>query len=399
MTKEFYKHKRNDCIKWVAVFLAIILLAVGVIAALTQGFKSANAYCWLGHDYDENGICTRCGAEKPLDDIVVDLDSQSGFESTSVNNNGIRLLSAVLPNANVQNVLDQYGNGDNWVLTAEIENDDAANKRMTWSVRWKTAPWGSGNVTDYVTVTPREDGGLVADVQCLADFGMPIEVVVASEADPNCYATCLFDYVERVRGLKIICDKVRVGSYCFSVEYDCSNYTIPSEKNFEADSTYASIGSITSTLQYAYSGDFATKFSGALINGPEFELVSNYGNNKDWKIDILNPSPNWWFHVCPGYPVSLDSDSVEVLGDKGWQRYFAVKKDSSISADEFRQILSEIVKDREDICLFNASIRFTSTYEGKVYSSGRCNIPLYVPTDDLHFGVGDVSISDTHIIV
>lgn len=44
---EFNKHKKSDAVKWVVVFVAIILLAVSVAAAITRGFTTANPWGWL----------------------------------------------------------------------------------------------------------------------------------------------------------------------------------------------------------------------------------------------------------------------------------------------------------------------------------------------------------------
>lgn len=75
MNRDLQKHKQSDCIKWIAVFLAVILLATGVAAALTQGFRDANPYCWFGHKYGDDG-----------NGIVVDADSTfdiNGFTTGS----------------------------------------------------------------------------------------------------------------------------------------------------------------------------------------------------------------------------------------------------------------------------------------------------------------------------
>ena len=41
------KHAKGDRVKWIITFVSIILLAVGVAAALTVGFTNANPYGWL----------------------------------------------------------------------------------------------------------------------------------------------------------------------------------------------------------------------------------------------------------------------------------------------------------------------------------------------------------------
>ena len=45
------RHVKGDRVKWVITFTAIILLAVGVAAALTVGFTNGNPYGWLDERY------------------------------------------------------------------------------------------------------------------------------------------------------------------------------------------------------------------------------------------------------------------------------------------------------------------------------------------------------------
>lgn len=47
MKNELQKHKKSDGVKWFAVFLAVILLAVAITAASTQGFTNWNSYGWF----------------------------------------------------------------------------------------------------------------------------------------------------------------------------------------------------------------------------------------------------------------------------------------------------------------------------------------------------------------
>ena len=82
MYYELRRHKRNDTIKWIAIFLIAILLATAVAAIFTQGFKVADPYCWFSHDYDEDGVCVRCGAEKPVEDEADEADK--GLETAFV---------------------------------------------------------------------------------------------------------------------------------------------------------------------------------------------------------------------------------------------------------------------------------------------------------------------------
>lgn len=47
MRNELQKHKKSDKIKWIATALAVVMLGVGVTAAITKGFKDWNPYGWF----------------------------------------------------------------------------------------------------------------------------------------------------------------------------------------------------------------------------------------------------------------------------------------------------------------------------------------------------------------
>lgn len=59
--KTYRQHVISDGKKWVVVFLAILLIVVAITCYVTDGFTNFNPYCWFGHNYNENGICTNCG--------------------------------------------------------------------------------------------------------------------------------------------------------------------------------------------------------------------------------------------------------------------------------------------------------------------------------------------------
>ena len=90
-----------------------------------------------------------------------------------------------------------------YTLTATV-NENAFNKRVKWSVAWKDAEseWATGKtVTDYVTITPSEEGSLTATATCLKDFGEQIIITVASKVDESVNATCTVDYAQKVKSV------------------------------------------------------------------------------------------------------------------------------------------------------------------------------------------------------
>lgn len=65
-----YSRNKNTA-KWVVTLIAILMLAVAVTAAITQGFKDWNPWGWLDDkeqvcehvDKDNDSICDKCDEE------------------------------------------------------------------------------------------------------------------------------------------------------------------------------------------------------------------------------------------------------------------------------------------------------------------------------------------------
>lgn len=161
MNRELQNHKRSDCIKWIAVFVAVILLATGVAAALTQGFKEANPYCWFGHNWGDDGKCTRCGEIKPVDDEVQESTNRNESIVVEPHNNEIMKLSV----ARIASLAENQKS-----ITATV-NGTISSPKIDWTTEWaETGGSSQGAVTDYVTVTPSSDGATDAIIACLKPF-------------------------------------------------------------------------------------------------------------------------------------------------------------------------------------------------------------------------------------
>lgn len=92
---------------------------------------------------------------------------------------------------------------DAYTLTATVYPENASNKALDWSVSFVNASssWATGKtVTDYVTVTPTSDGALTATVENLGAFGEQIQVKATSRDNPDAYATCTVEYLQRTTG-------------------------------------------------------------------------------------------------------------------------------------------------------------------------------------------------------
>lgn len=77
---ELNKHKKSDAVKWVLVFVAIILLAVSVAAAITQGFTTANPWGWL----DKSISKTTSSKQFIENEVTASPTSVATFESEQI---------------------------------------------------------------------------------------------------------------------------------------------------------------------------------------------------------------------------------------------------------------------------------------------------------------------------
>lgn len=86
-------------------------------------------------------------------------------------------------------------------VKATITPNTAANKEVDWTVDWVNgaSAWASGKVaSEYLSVTPAEDGALTATVVCQKAFGEQIAIKVTSRENAEKTATCIVDYLGRI---------------------------------------------------------------------------------------------------------------------------------------------------------------------------------------------------------
>lgn len=108
-----------------------------------------------------------------------------------------------------------------YTLTATITPEEATNKAVDWTVEWydtKSSTWDDDkDVTDYVTITPTEDGSLTATAQNLQAFAVQIKIVVTSRDNPAAYAECVCDYAQKLQDVSVMVE----------APGDTSNYLTP----------------------------------------------------------------------------------------------------------------------------------------------------------------------------
>lgn len=188
-----------------ALGLAIVMILVVIIGAVCA---IGVAKCWFGHEYGEDGICVKCGAEKPVEEPPAeDPDEDGGLEvDPEAQARGMRLASVRIPRPQFAEEGISPLAESAQQLTATVTPADATNKEVDWSIEWNNASstWAKGKtVTDYVTVTPTADGALTANVACLQPFAEKIVIRVAVRTDTALYAEAVVDYEKRILGFDL----------------------------------------------------------------------------------------------------------------------------------------------------------------------------------------------------
>lgn len=110
-----------------------------------------------------------------------------------------------LPKAMVFTKSAAAQNSASVTLQATVLPDNAANKKVDWSVSFKnpSATWAQNKeATDYINVTPSSDGSTLATVTCQLDFGAQILITVTSRDNTDAKATCTVDYARKLLGYK-----------------------------------------------------------------------------------------------------------------------------------------------------------------------------------------------------
>lgn len=132
---------------------------------------------------------------------AADADTAGGMTLGDGQNDGIGMTAATIEAENY----DEYGimpiAESAQQVTATVTPAGAEDAVIDWSVAWKSGAsgqWGNGKtVTDYVTVTPTEDGALTANVSCLQAFGEQIILTAAIRGNASVKGTATVDYVQK----------------------------------------------------------------------------------------------------------------------------------------------------------------------------------------------------------
>lgn len=388
----FAAHAASDRRKWVVVTISILLIiAVIVTGVLTDWFTNWNKYCLFGHDYDVNGVCSRCGKEKldevekaPSDNNQTDEGGDDRKEA-AVNGGG---MASVLPGKGIRLMAAKMSPIDGvptsvventWTLTATV-NEEADNKLVDWTVVWvnPSSEWANGKtVTDYLTITPESDGALSATAKVLQAFGEQIKVVCTARDTTlgTKSAECLFDYVQKITGITFNMPQVSSETTSFSYEFETSAYTVASIQKLEL-----SDGRLHLTRDFQNSLTIklgALDESQPVVTDPDIEIRNNNEIYLTANEELVHHGSIY------GYGFSGVFCGVETPKASAT----AIKIHSY-----FRQAVQEISGPHATF-----DVKLTATYSGQTYTSSTKTIDVTIDGDALFLPVSELTLAQDHI--
>lgn len=170
---ELRQHKNSDKFKWFLTLIAFIIVGITLCGIVFEWFTPKN----------EKPEETKPNTEQTES---ANTDVSNDYSTDFVNTQNVKLMSAgpmrAVPG---QNYAEQ-------TLSATVLPATANNKAVDWSVAW--AETQSGNVSDYVTVTPSSDGSTSATLRCYQPFTGNIVVTVTTR-ESGYTAECIVTFV------------------------------------------------------------------------------------------------------------------------------------------------------------------------------------------------------------
>lgn len=170
------KSSNNTALKGFALTLVILILAVCVMAAMTEGFTNWNPYGW----FDEEPA-----AEQQPDGEETGEES-APIDAAITNSEHVMLAMSAAVTAADGEYVEQ-------TLTATVSPSTAEEKGVDWTVEWADGT-DSPTLSDYLTITPASDGSNVCYVRAYAAFDKDI-IITCTTRDGGFTATCTVTFV------------------------------------------------------------------------------------------------------------------------------------------------------------------------------------------------------------
>lgn len=181
MPKQTNNSSNNAALKGFALTLVILILAVCVMAAMTEGFSNWNPYGWFDKPAEEQQTPE---GDDPAPEQPT--EEPAPIEATISNSEHIALAMSAAVTAADGEYVEQ-------TLTATVTPSTAEELGVDWTVAWADGS-DSPTLSDYLTITPASDGSNILYVRAYAAFEKDI-IITATTHDGGFTATCTVKFV------------------------------------------------------------------------------------------------------------------------------------------------------------------------------------------------------------
>mgnify|MGYP002800917209 CR=1 FL=1 len=187
----------SDKFSWIITIVAMVLVAILSIGLLCALFIQPNE-------------------EKPDEQTEVQQAAVMDGEGNAMDADTVYAMPAAMSfsAASLAQARAQFNEPSGTTITSDesvdvrieayVRPDDAANKKVDFSVSWGTAPThGSEPVENYLTVTPDSDGSTTATVSCKKAFGDDTILITVTTREGGYTATCTVTFTGIADGISI----------------------------------------------------------------------------------------------------------------------------------------------------------------------------------------------------
>lgn len=288
---------RKETIKWVALFVAIVLLFAGVGTSL---------YMIFGHKTAEP-VQQEQPAEQPTETEEAETTS---LMVSNVQEQGIKLAFASYE-VNPLLAAPVHSGGENdrsgaecvtQTVTATITPATVVDKYVTWSLAWDAnAPLKNQDISEYVTVTQDNEGDLTAQINCFQSFKGSKIILTCRTRQGNKSATAEVQFQGAPSSMEINSpsgvSKTNIGAMNVDMLYVGSSYSL----NLALDNIFHDVGTNFSDFTVTVSG-VGSVTCGKFVRSPR----GQGWNNHDSIVDFSTIASNFITASVTNYTLNLN---------------------------------------------------------------------------------------------
>ena len=293
MPKQTNNSSNNAALKGFALTLVILILAVCVMAAMTEGFSNWNPYGWFDKPAEEQQ--TPEGDDPAPEQQTED---PAPIEATISNSEHIALAMSAAVTAADGEYVEQ-------TLTATVTPSTAEELGVDWTAEWADGS-DSSDLSDYLTITPASDGSNICYVRAYAAFDKDIIITVTTR-DGGYTATCTVSFVGKPATMNIYV-KEGAGTAIDKPEADKENdaYLLSTNGWYSFIPVFENIFGVVDEAAEVSASDWEWGFTGTL------RVAVNYsGQGSSIEINATNG-------VIPRYATDTEQtaglDQSEIIG-------------------------------------------------------------------------------------